>query len=618
MEFRILGPLQVLDGRREVALGSPKERALLAVLLLHAGAVVSRERLIEELWGEAPPPTAAKALNVHVSKLRKALACNGHDVIATRPPGYALEVEPAQLDAARFERMLAAARAHVESGDAESAARLLRDALALWRGPALDGVEVESAARNEARRLEELRIAAQMDRIDCDLALGLHEQLIGELEALASEHPLRERVYGQLILALYRSERQADALRTYREARKALVGELGIEPSLPLQRLEKAILNQDPSLEAPAGVARAERPPAARAAGRRASLRARLPSRVGASLSRRRIAVLVAIALGTAATLSTFVLTSHRASAPEAGLLPPHSLGLIDPATNRILGVARLGPSPRHVAVGTDAVWVLKSEEHIVLKVSPKTEAVVDSLGIDDPPTAAAPLGSDLWVLTNRATLRRVDAGTGTVLQTISLEGNRAPTGAVSRRPPQLAVGAGSLWVSSQRTVWRINPTTGRVVARILLDEEVNAIAFGEGAVWIVGVNPETADYVLSEISPRTDSLVQTNNGLHSEPLGVAAGEGGVWVSEHWDDRLWRFDPTTGRVEAIIETGDGPWSVAVGNGDIWVANRHDNTLSRINPETNERVATLATGSGPIELAVGKEGIWVATSFRHLD
>jgi DNA-binding SARP family transcriptional activator len=168
MEFRILGPLQVLDGGRELRLRSPKERELLAVLLLHVGEVVSRERLIEELWGESPPPTAGKALNVHVSKLRKTLARNGHDPVTTRPPGYALGVEPERLDAACFERLIAQAREQMAAGDVESARALLGDALELWRGPTLDGIELESAARNEAGRLDALRLAAQMDRIDCD------------------------------------------------------------------------------------------------------------------------------------------------------------------------------------------------------------------------------------------------------------------------------------------------------------------------------------------------------------------------------------------------------------------------------------------------------------------
>jgi DNA-binding SARP family transcriptional activator len=258
VEFRILGPLQVLDGGRELPLRSPKERDLLAVLLLHAGTVVSRDRLVEELWGESPPPTAAKALNVHVSQLRKTLARNGHDPVATRPPGYALEVDPECVDAARFERLAAEARERAATGDVESARALLREALELWRGRALDGIELESAARNEAGRLEELRLAAQMDRIDCDLALGRHDQVIGELEALVAEQPLRERLRSQLMLALYRSGRQADALHCYREAWETLVAELGIEPSLPLQRLQKAILNHDPSLEAPTGIGRGE------------------------------------------------------------------------------------------------------------------------------------------------------------------------------------------------------------------------------------------------------------------------------------------------------------------------------------------------------------------------
>jgi DNA-binding SARP family transcriptional activator len=254
MDFRILGPLQVLDGDAEVQLGSPKERALLAVLLLHAGTVVSRERLIDELWGDSPPPTAAKALNVHVSQLRKSLARNGQDPIATHAPGYALRIEPERLDAARFERLVAEARGHAASGDARSASELFRAALAVWRGPALAGIELESAARSEAGRLDGLRLAALMDKLDCDLALGLHEQVIGELEGLVAEHPLHERLRGQYMLALYRAGRQADALRAYQQARETLVGELGLEPSSALHRLERGILNHDPALELPAGI----------------------------------------------------------------------------------------------------------------------------------------------------------------------------------------------------------------------------------------------------------------------------------------------------------------------------------------------------------------------------
>jgi predicted ATPase/DNA-binding SARP family transcriptional activator len=251
VEFRILGPLQVLDAGRELTLGSPKERALLAILLLNAGEVVSRERLIDGIWGDSPPPTAGRALNVHVSQLRKSLARNGCDAIATRPRGYTLNVDREQLDAARFEQLVADARARVASGDVQAASSLLRQALALWGGPALAGVELESTAQNETRRLDDLRLAAQVERIDCDLSLGLHEEVIPELETLVAEHPLHERLRGQHMLALYRAGRQAAALASYQEARRTLTDELGLEPGVALQRLERAILNHDPALEAP-------------------------------------------------------------------------------------------------------------------------------------------------------------------------------------------------------------------------------------------------------------------------------------------------------------------------------------------------------------------------------
>src|SRR5437667_8817770 len=255
MEYRILGPLEVADEGEPVPLGRLKERLVLAVLLLHANEFVARERLIDELWGESPPPTARKAVNVYVSQLRKALARNGHDPITTADGGYRLEVDAERLDAARLQQLLATARERAAAGELEAAAELLREALALWRGPALAGLLLESHGRDEIAQLDELRLTALMDRIDCDLALGRHDQVLGELHVLVGEHPLRERLRAQLMLALYRAGRQAEALEAYQQARQTLVEELGIEPSEPLQRLQQAILQHDPALEAPAGTA---------------------------------------------------------------------------------------------------------------------------------------------------------------------------------------------------------------------------------------------------------------------------------------------------------------------------------------------------------------------------
>ena len=247
MEFRILGPLEVWDGGREVSLGGPRPRALLAVLLLCPNEVVPADRLVDELWGDESPDRAAAALRVNVSRLRKALA---RDVLTTRSPGYLIRVEQDALDLHRFERMVDEGRSLLAGGLAADASQRLREALSLWRGPALADFAYESFAQAATARLEEIRLAALELRIDADLALGRHDELVGELEALVAGHPLRERLRRCLMTALYRSDRQAEALDVYRDARRILVEELGIEPGSALQELERAILRQDPSLDA--------------------------------------------------------------------------------------------------------------------------------------------------------------------------------------------------------------------------------------------------------------------------------------------------------------------------------------------------------------------------------
>jgi DNA-binding SARP family transcriptional activator len=242
VEFRILGPLEVVEQGRPLTLGGGRQRALLALLLTRANEVVSTDRLIDELWGERAPKAAGNALQYHVSRLRKLLAPS-HAIVTTEP-GYLIRVGPDELDLLRFERW-------VEEGQRsspEAAARLLREALALWRGPALADIAHESFAQSEILRLEELRLVALEGRIDADLALGRDAELVAELEALVREHPLRERPRAQLMLALYRAGRQAEALEVYRQTRRLLVDELGIEPSPALHELEQAILHQDPEL----------------------------------------------------------------------------------------------------------------------------------------------------------------------------------------------------------------------------------------------------------------------------------------------------------------------------------------------------------------------------------
>jgi DNA-binding SARP family transcriptional activator len=242
LEFRILGPLEVADDGEPLQLSGQKQRALLALLLLDVNRVVSTDRIVDALWGEAPPRTAATSLQNFVSQLRKLL---GSDVLVTKPPGYQLRIAPEQLDLERFTRLVEESRGEPP---AERAAKLRR-ALALWRGRPLADLGFEAFAQQEIGRLEELRLAALEDRVDAELEAGRHSDLIGELEAFADEHPLRERLRSQLMLALYRSGRQAEALQIYHDTRRVLVDELGIEPSPSLQQLHGSILRQDPRLE---------------------------------------------------------------------------------------------------------------------------------------------------------------------------------------------------------------------------------------------------------------------------------------------------------------------------------------------------------------------------------
>ena len=253
MEYAILGPLEVrLDGS-PIALGGPKQRALLAFFLLNANEIVSRDRLIDALWGERPPPSVNQSLDSYVSRLRRVL---GRDRLVRRPPGYLFRLESGELDLARFEELLAASREASAAGDMAAAAANLQSALALWRGPALADLLYEPFATLEAERLEERRLLALEERIEVDLAAGQGPELVPELEALVEAHPFRERLLGQLMIALYRGGRQGDALAVLQAARQRLAAELGLEPGPQLRELERRILRHDPEL---APVARAHR-----------------------------------------------------------------------------------------------------------------------------------------------------------------------------------------------------------------------------------------------------------------------------------------------------------------------------------------------------------------------
>jgi DNA-binding SARP family transcriptional activator len=250
MRFGILGPLEVADdGGRRLELRGRKQPSVLAILLLHANEVVSPDRLVEDLWSGRGPATAATSLQAHVSRLRRALGDDRR--IVTTAGGYLIRVAPGELDRERFEGLVEEGDAAISTGDSELAFEKLREALSLWRGPPLSDFQYDSFAQAEIARLEELHVRAVEQRVEAELALGREGQVVGELERLVLGHPYRERLRGQLMLALYRTGRQAEALDAYRKARATLVEELGIEPSTELRELHDAVLAQDPSLLRP-------------------------------------------------------------------------------------------------------------------------------------------------------------------------------------------------------------------------------------------------------------------------------------------------------------------------------------------------------------------------------
>jgi YVTN family beta-propeller protein len=601
VEFRILGPLQVLDGARELTLGSPKERQVLAVLLLHPGEIVSRQRLIEALWGESPPPTAGNALNVHVSQLRKRLARNGGDPVATRRPGYVLDIRPHELDAMRFQRLVTDARARLAAGEVEAASRVLGEALGLWRGPALDGVELEAAARNEVARLEELRLAARMDWIDCELSLGLHEQLIGELEALVAEHPLRERLRGQLMLALYRSGRQADALRCYREARETLVAELGIEPSKPLQRLERAILNQDRSLEAPAGVARAAAAHAARSQTRPPES-APGGGAVGAPREPRVSGRLVGLlALILAATVIGFV--AFRAAEGDAPRVSQPS----DAPAGRVTGRVRVplpgGPFVGRLAFGAGSLWIRKGGANEVLRAGPVTNKVVARIRVGfSYDTGIVVRGGDVWVSNGEeGTVSRISAAINAVVATVP----------VGKYPLGIAATEHDVWVANHHsgTVSRIDPWRDRVASTVPISPPSQfsgplAAVFADGNVWV-------ADATLGEVIRIDPRRNRTNHVSETGPAcgGMTVLGGSVWIASGCEQGVvTRIDTATARVTARIRVPGMAFDVAAGFGSIWATTLRG-LLLRIDPATNQIRGRLQLPDA-VAVTTGAGYVWV--------
>jgi len=582
MRYSILGPLEVRDGEDAIAVGGGQQRKLLAILLLHANEVVSSDRLIDELWGSNPPGTAVKALQGYVSQLRKRL---GQATVDTVGSGYRLRVEPEQLDVSRFEQLLAEAR-RLDRG---AAAAKLREALGLWRGPALADFAYDDFARSEVERLEELRQSCIERRIDLELALGHHDDLVPELETLVREHPLRERLRRHLMLALYRSGRQAEALDAYRDARRALRDELGLDPGDELQALQRAILAHDESLAPPP---RVELPDG------HAPLIARSRSMAGRPLV---VAGLGTLLLAAATIVAVVELMGGDHS--RAVAVPPNSVAMIDARGNRVSSYVGVGRDPVAIAVGARGVWVTSADDGTLSRLDPSTGGLVHPIGIGADVNGVAVGFGSVWVAGgNDGTVTRIDPSLNQIERTIS------PGGQPALAPNPiffLAVDGHYVWATQGNQLLRIDPSTNLVDRRVTVGSPTG-LAAGGSYVWVT-TNSER----LLRIDPSTatPTAVQV---LQAQAIAPLFARGSLWLILKTSPygQIVQIDPVSLATIATVTEVRNARALAAGGGFLWAVDGSGN-LSRVDESGN--VTTLHVGPFLSAVATGAGAIWVAVT-----
>jgi DNA-binding SARP family transcriptional activator len=614
LDFRLLGPLEVSDGARAVEIGGGKRRSLLALLLLHGNEVVSADRLIDGLWGESPPPTAAKGLQVYVSQLRKELqngADRDGDVLVTRANGYVLQVGPDDVDVQRFERAVSAGERALAAGEPDHAAQRLRQGLALWRGPPLADFTYEPFAQQEIARLDELRLVAIEQRIDADLALGRHAQVVGELEALVGDHPMRERIRGQLMLALYRCGRQAEALEAYRDGRRHMSDELGLEPGPELRELEARILAHSPELAAPA-------------APRRREPRERDEQPEESAPRRRRLhpalAIIAAAVLLGGAALAAALRSGDAADGRRSVALDlaKDSLVAFSPGGRGPEVAIPLPGRPTSVAAAGGRVFVATVDSATLTIVDGRTRRIVRVVPLQITPAAVAAAGNRVWVADRRrGVVVGYEAGYERPTARIAYPRARAsgPAGLNVREPVSVASDGGAVWVTdgSQRLT-RIDARSG-AVAQFPAGRTLDGVVSGAGAVW--AFSSRTATVV--RIDPRTGAItdpiqIATRRGSDKPyPVGIATTPGTVWVLNGNTATVTRIDTAQGGIRDTVAIGMDrlPRGIGASGGTVWVAN-FDGSVSRIAPGRDTPSSIWIGESLGAVVAEGNR-MWVTTT-----
>lgn len=565
MRFLLLGPLVIEDERGLVHVAAGKESALLALLLVRRADALANDRIVDELWGEAPPENATKSVQVYVSRLRKLL---GADRIETTPGGYRIRLEPSELDVERFEELAAAGRA--------------KEALALWRGEPLGDFRYASFAQVEARRLEELHRGLVADLVDDRLAKG--ETPIAELEATIAREPMWERPRGQLMRALYLAGRQGDALDIYRRTKRQLADELGLDPSPELQRLERAILNHDPELGTPA---RPRRPI-------RAKRNVRLVLAGGVLLCGAAVAALFAVERGSTRLIA----------------IQPNSVAVIDAKTSRLVAQVAVGDHPSRLAVDGSTVWVLNAGDGTLSAIDARTERAAPGFGPTLVPSDIAATPGVLWVGDAPAgagegatTIARFDASRHIRLGTTRLSGRPSPGGGRPAEERYLVAAGAHIWVIGPSLApVELAARTGRV--QRVVHVVANSLAVDRNAVWA------TAGRSVVRIDRRTGAVVRIPVSSLFELEGIAAGGGAAWATSSADGLVWRIVAGPLPHVSSIPVGFGASTIAYGDGAVWVGNRFDDSIVRIDA-SSLRVTRVAAVPAPQDIAVAGSRVYVA-------
>ena len=608
--FRVLGPLEVWFDGAPVKIGGARQRALLAMLLLHANRVVSREQLIDELLSDARHETADHTLRVQVSRLRSVVDRPGASEprLVRQAPGYRLRVDSGELDLEVFEELVAQAHEASGNGDHELAARTLREAEALWRGRPLADLDSKRFAQLEIERLAEMRLVATEDRFDAELALGRQRRLVPELERMVAEHPLRERVRGQAMLALYRSGRQAEALAAYRAGRACLVDQLGVEPGPALRALERAILRQDATLDLPqsasprlggeptADVAVVSDQPVVVAP----SARAPASSRRGRHRVRREAIVAVAVA---AVALVAFLAAAGMAPVHEPALRPERALtgdgvALVSPADGALKATLPLGAAPSDMVAGFGSLWVTEGAAGDVGRIDPNAHRILARIPLGAGPSRITAGGGAVWVLDPIShTASAIDPTTDTVGQTIAVAGGAS----------DVAFSAGSLWILDRRsaTVSRFDPGSGSRRTTIGVGgHPSNLTAIGDG-LWVT----DDKQGLVQRIDPYGATVTQTLR-VGGAPAAVAATNAGIWVVDRLAATVSRLSSDGRTVASPVGLGGAPSTLASAGGKFWVGDDRHGIVLGLDPRTMS-VRTRVHVGGEVSSLATDHGLWVA-------